>query len=256
MPYRPAFGLAASIALRPALRNVLAHSPLQRSFTPTASAAPVRRMPAISRALVPSRELQAFVPDAAQPRASVLKHLSAYVKKNKLQDPDAKTMVLCDAPLRALFGVDTCSFLAMSKYVSPHLRKPEEVGGKYVDEAAAIEEAWVAENGHKPVVRRQKKSSTTAAAKSSKSLDEARANGTGLWKPVRLSADLQKVCGKAEMPRQEIIKAVWLYIRSNKLQSKPGSPIVCDSAMKKVFNCGEVSARQIMSGIGPHVTKT
>lgn len=256
MSYRPAFGLAASLVPRRLVRNAVALSPLQRSFTPTASAAPVRRMPAISRALVPSRELQAFVPDEAQPRAAVLKHLSAYVKKNKLQDPDAKTMVRCDAPLRSLFGVDTCSFLAMSKYVSPHLRKPEEVGGKYVDEAAAIEKAWVAENGHKPVVRREKKSRAAAAVKSSKSLDEARASGTGLWKPVSLSADLQKLCGKAEMPRQEIIKAVWQYIRSNKLQSKPGAPILCDSAMKKVFNCGEVTARQIMSGIGPHVTKT
>lgn len=253
MPLQMAFGSALGAGLRFGLRGA-SHAPaaLPRraaSIVAAADKPAPRRMPAVSRPLVPSRELQAFVPDRAQPRSAVLRSLSAYVKENGLQDEKNKQKVICDDALKALFGVESCTFLTMSKYVSPHLRKPEDVGGKYLEEARVFEEAWAVENEGKPEKKRTTKRKPV-------NQEEAKAKGTGLWAPVKLSADLAKVCGdRKEISRQEVIKAVWEYIRSKKLQEKAGEPVQCDALLKSVFNADTITARDIMGGISAHITK-
>jgi chromatin remodeling complex protein RSC6 len=215
---------------------------------------PERRMPAIARPLVPSQALRELVSDQAQPRSQIIKALSDYAKKNGLQDPDDKKLVHCDAKLKALLGVDECTFLGMSKYLSPHLRKPEEVGGKYLEQAQTYEENWVRDNADKLQKAADRKG--TSKRRGPVSSDQARASGTGLWKPVQLSPDLAKVCGgRAELPRQEILKYVWTYIRDNNLQGKPGQAIHCDALLKSVFGSETVTARSIMGGIQPHISK-
>ncbi len=65
----------------------------------------------------------------------------------------------------------------------------------------------------------------------------------GLKKPVRLKAELAEFCGVSELPRTEITKTLWNYIKSKKLQTKTanGKPenagkfIVADSRLLKVF---------------------
>ena len=65
----------------------------------------------------------------------------------------------------------------------------------------------------------------------------------GLKKPVRLKAELAEFCGVSELPRTEITKKLWNYIKSKKLQTKTanGKPenagkfIVADSKLLKVF---------------------
>lgn len=246
-----AFCAAQALVLRLTPRAASAPAHGRRALVAAAAGKPAaaRRMPAVSRPLVPSRELQAFVPDHAVTRGAVLKRLSAYVKENGLQDAENKRMVNCDPALKALFGVESCTFLGMSKYVSPHLRKPEDVGGKYVEEARLVEQAWLKENADKPQAPKK------VTKRKPVNQEEAKANGTGLWRPVGLSPDLAKVCGKKEMPRQEVIKAVWTYIRAKKLQSKPGEPVKCDALLKSVFKSDTITAREIMGGVSPHITK-
>lgn len=206
-----------------------------------------RKMPAVVRPLVPSKTLQELVPDRAQPRSDVLKALSAYAKSRGLQDPNDKKLVHCDAKLKAILGVESCTFLSMSKYITRHLSKPEDVGGKYIEEAQQYEEKWMKENDEKS---KTKKPATRKATSS-----EAMASNRGLWSPVILSSDLAHVCGQKEMPRQQIIKAVWSYIRTNNLQSGPGQPVACDASLKKVFQQDNISSKDIMKGIQPHVSK-
>lgn len=224
-----------------------------------AAAAGPRRMPAIIRPMVPSQALLDFVEDRAQPRAAVLKSLSQYVKQNGLQDPSNKKMVLCDAKLQALFGVDQCTILEMSKYITPHLTKPELAGGKYIAEAEELEKQYLVnqekeaeqmkKSGVAPKARRQRRSSSSSAIKDQE-------KGRRLFKPVVLSEDLSAICrGQKEMPRQQIVKAVWDYIRLNNLQGKPGEPIRCDFLLKKVFYEDSIDVKTIMKGIGAHVTK-
>lgn len=65
----------------------------------------------------------------------------------------------------------------------------------------------------------------------------------GLKKPVRLKADLAEFCGVSELPRTEITKRLWDYIKAQGLQtrSENGKPenagkyIVADAKLLKIF---------------------
>ena len=65
----------------------------------------------------------------------------------------------------------------------------------------------------------------------------------GLKKPVQLNEDMAAFCGVNELPRTEITKKLWDYIKENKLQSKSvngapenaGKNIVADSTLLKLF---------------------
>ena len=65
----------------------------------------------------------------------------------------------------------------------------------------------------------------------------------GLKKPVKLNADMAEFCGASELPRTEITKKLWDYIKAQKLQTrsangKPenaGKYIVADAKLLKVF---------------------
>lgn len=65
----------------------------------------------------------------------------------------------------------------------------------------------------------------------------------GLSKPVKLKSELAEFLGKTELPRTEITKKLWNYIKENKLQTKTenGSPenagkfIVADAKLLSIF---------------------
>ena len=46
------------------------------------------------------------------------------------------------------------------------------------------------------------------------------AEGKGLSKPVKLKNDLAEFLGATELPRTEITKKMWDYIKANGLQTK------------------------------------
>ena len=55
-------------------------------------------------------------------------------------------------------------------------------------------------------------------------------------KPMKLSADLEEVVGKGPMPRSEVVKALWIYIKKNNLQDpKAKRNIIADANLKAVF---------------------
>ena len=66
----------------------------------------------------------------------------------------------------------------------------------------------------------------------------------GLNKMVKLKADLAAFLGASALPRTEITKKLWDYIKANKLQTskvngKPenaGKNIVADAKLIKIFN--------------------
>ena len=69
------------------------------------------------------------------------------------------------------------------------------------------------------------------------------AEAKGLNKPVKLKADLAELLGAKELPRTEITKKLWDYIKKNKLQTKTengkpqnaGKYIVADAKLLKIF---------------------
>lgn len=55
-------------------------------------------------------------------------------------------------------------------------------------------------------------------------------------KPLTVSADLAAVVGKGPMPRSEVVKALWVYIKKNNLQDPSNKRnINADANLKKVF---------------------
>ncbi len=59
---------------------------------------------------------------------------------------------------------------------------------------------------------------------------------SAFMKPMNVSADLAAVVGKGPMPRSEVVKALWVYIKKNNLQDpKNKRNINADESLKKVF---------------------
>ena len=63
----------------------------------------------------------------------------------------------------------------------------------------------------------------------------AKAN-SAFMKPMTVSDDLAAVVGSGPMPRSEVVKALWVYIKKNDLQDpKNKRDILGDDKLKKVF---------------------
>ncbi len=59
---------------------------------------------------------------------------------------------------------------------------------------------------------------------------------SAFMKPMTISADLAAVVGKGPMPRSEVVKALWVYIKKHDLQDpKNKRNINADENLKKVF---------------------
>ena len=81
------------------------------------------------------------------------------------------------------------------------------------------------------------------------------AMNSALAKPLQLSADLEAVVGKGPMPRTEVVKQLWVYIKAKGLQdSKNKRNINADDALKKVFGGkSQVSMFEMAKLISAHV---
>ncbi len=64
----------------------------------------------------------------------------------------------------------------------------------------------------------------------------ARKPNAAFMKPMNISSDLAVVVGQGPMPRSEVVKKLWAYIKSKGLQDKVNRRnINADEALKKVF---------------------
>jgi chromatin remodeling complex protein RSC6 len=62
-------------------------------------------------------------------------------------------------------------------------------------------------------------------------------SNSAFMKPLNVSADLAAVVGKGPMPRSEVVKALWAYIKKNNLQDPSNKRnINADASLKKVFD--------------------
>jgi len=73
---------------------------------------------------------------------------------------------------------------------------------------------------------------------------------------MKLSADLEAVVGKGPMPRSQVVKKLWIYIKKNNLQdSKNKRNINADASLKTVFGGkGQVSMFEMIKLISKHIS--
>ncbi|OGZ07538.1 MAG: hypothetical protein A3C93_03580 [Candidatus Lloydbacteria bacterium RIFCSPHIGHO2_02_FULL_54_17] len=61
-------------------------------------------------------------------------------------------------------------------------------------------------------------------------------SNSAFMKPLTVSEDLAAVVGKGPMPRSEVVKKLWVYIKKENLQdAKNRRNINADANLKKVF---------------------
>ena len=76
-----------------------------------------------------------------------------------------------------------------------------------------------------------------------------------LTKPLNLSADLEAVVGTGPLPRTEVVKKLWEYIKKNNLQNPANKRnILADDKLKAVFGGkGEVTMFEMTKLVSAHM---
>lgn len=75
-------------------------------------------------------------------------------------------------------------------------------------------------------------------------------------KPMNISDELAEVVGKGPMPRSEVVKKLWVYIKKEGLQDEKNKRnINADAALKKVFGGKEtVSMFEMTKLVSKHLS--
>jgi chromatin remodeling complex protein RSC6 len=70
-----------------------------------------------------SADLSAIVGLKEASRGETIKELWAYLKKNNLQDPEAKQFFTPDKKMAKIFGKDKLKGFSMAKFLNPHYKE-------------------------------------------------------------------------------------------------------------------------------------
>jgi upstream activation factor subunit UAF30 len=81
-------------------------------------------------------------------------------------------------------------------------------------------------------------------------------SNSAFMKPMNLSDELEAVVGKGPMPRSEVVKALWVYIKKHDLQDpKNKRNINADEKLKAVFGGkGTVSMFEMTKLVSKHLS--
>src|SRR3954447_25644709 len=103
----------------------------------------------------------------------------------------------------------------------------------------------------------KKAAAKTSGKAAGKSAGGKATTNPGLAAPLNVSADLAKIVGKEPLPRTEIIKKMWDYIKAHDLQDKTNKRMInADDNLKVVFDGkDQVSMFELAKVINNHVNK-
>jgi len=93
-----------------------------------------------------------------------------------------------------------------------------------------------------------------AAAKKAAPKKAAKSPNAAFMAPLTPSDTLAQVVGSKPLPRTEIIKKIWEYIKKNGLQDKANKRMInADAKLKPVFGKDQVSMFELAKIVGQHV---
>ena len=83
----------------------------------------------------------------------------------------------------------------------------------------------------------------------------ARALNPALSRPLNLDPELEAIVGKGPMPRFEVTKKIWEYIKRNNLQNPTNKRnILADAKLKSIFGGkGEVTMFEMTKLVSGHM---
>ena len=96
-----------------------------------------------------------------------------------------------------------------------------------------------------------KKAAPKKAAKKS-----ARKPNAAFMAPLTVSSTLAEVIGNKPMPRTEIVKKIWDYIKKNGLQDKKNRRMInADEKLKPIFGKAQISMFELAKAVNNQVKK-
>jgi len=87
---------------------------------------PKKRGGGFSKEYTLSEPLAALLSVEKMSRPQVVKHLWVHIRGQNLQNPSDKREIICDEPMKAVFGVDKMNMFAMNKMLGQHLYEASE----------------------------------------------------------------------------------------------------------------------------------
>ncbi len=76
-----------------------------------------------------------------------------------------------------------------------------------------------------------------------------------LMKPLNLSPELEAVIGAGPLPRGQVVKKLWEYIKANNLQNPANKRnIFADDKLRPIFGKDEVTMFEMTKLVSPHLT--
>ena len=102
-----------------------------------------------------------------------------------------------------------------------------------------------------------KKAAKKAAPKKKAAKKSARKPNAAFMAPLTPSASLAEVVGSKPIPRTEIVKKIWEYIKKNNLQDKKNRRMInADAKLKEVFGGkNQISMFDLAKILSSHVKK-
>ena len=105
----------------------------------------------------------------------------------------------------------------------------------------------------KPAAKKAVKKVAKKAVKKAAKKKSARKPSAAFMKAVTPSAALAAVIGSKAVPRTEVVKKIWVYIKANKLQDKANRRMInADAKLKPVFGG---KAQVSMFDMAKHLSK-
>lgn len=91
-------------------------------------------------------------------------------------------------------------------------------------------------------------------AKATKTAAKKTAN-SGFMKPLTPSADLAKIVGKTPLPRTEVTKKMWEYIKKHDLQAPENRRnINADDNLRPIFGKEQISMFELSKCLNAHLS--
>jgi chromatin remodeling complex protein RSC6 len=106
----------------------------------------------------------------------------------------------------------------------------------------------------KPAVKKAVAPAKKPAAKKAAKPEVKRTPNAAFMKPMTPSAMLAAVVGAMPLPRTEVVKKVWEYIKKNKLQDAINKRMInADEKLREIFGKAQVSMFEMTKIINKHL---
>jgi chromatin remodeling complex protein RSC6 len=101
-----------------------------------------------------------------------------------------------------------------------------------------------------------KKAAPKKAAKKAAKKKSARKPNAAFMAPLTVSSTLAEVVGSKPIPRTEIVKKIWDYIKKNGLQDKKNRRMInADDKLKPIFGKSQISMFELAKAVNNQIQK-